>query len=90
MSRPIGEEKKGGRIAGVPNKKTAKIRDMFQMIVEGNIGQLEQDLKELKPVDRVKAIIDLSKFCVPTLKAVDFTDITPVDKKPIRILFEKK
>ena len=32
---------------------------------------LENDIKELEPKDRIKAILDLSKFVLPTLKATD-------------------
>jgi len=40
----------------------------------------------LKPAERIKAITELSKFCVPTLKAVDVTDMTP--KVEEKVIFE--
>ena len=36
-----------------------------------NFEQLEEDLKSLKASERVKAIIDLSKFVLPALKATE-------------------
>lgn len=83
-------EKTGGRIAGVPNKDTVVIRDAFKLLIENNLETLQSDLKALKPNERIKAITELSKFCVPTLKAVDFQDNTPVTKEPVKILFVKK
>jgi len=83
-------EKTGGRIAGVPNKDTVVIRDAFKLLIENNLETLQSDLKTLKPNERIKAITELSKFCVPTLKAVDFQDNTPVPKEPVKILFVKK
>jgi len=72
-------EKTGGRIAGTPNKVTNEIRDRFKKLVDDNLEGLESDLKALKPADRVKYIIELAKFVMPTLKAVsiDMDDIKP-------------
>lgn len=87
----MSEEKpKYGRKKGTPNKTTAQTRELFQSIVDSNIEQIKTDLKELKPVERVKAIIELAKFCVPTLKAIDYIDNTPLDKNPVKIIFVKK
>ena len=83
-------EKTGGRIAGVPNKDTVVIRDAFKSLFENNLDTLQSDLKVLKPNERIKAIIELSKFCVPTLKSIDFNDKTEPDKVPVRIIFESK
>ena len=79
--------KLGGRQKGTPNKATMSIRDSFKSMIENNLEQIEADLLMLKPAERIKAITELSKFCLPTLKAVDFKDQTPVEKKPKRIVF---
>lgn len=42
---------------------------------------LENDIKELEPKDRIKAILDLSKFVLPTLKA---TELSTADERNIR------
>ena len=68
MARGI---KTGGRTKGTPNKTTSEIREHFQKLITENLGQLNQDLKELEPLQRLKMIIELSKFVVPTLKATD-------------------
>lgn len=90
MAKVVGDKKTGGREKGTPNKNTTQTREMFQSIVDANTIQLIADLKELKPVERVKAIIELAKFCVPTLKAIDYTDNTPIEKNPVKIIFVKK
>jgi hypothetical protein len=74
--------KTGGRKSGSVNKTTAEIRECFQNLVFNNLEQLENDLKILEPLQRLKMIIELSKFIVPTLKA---TELTETDKKPIEI-----
>jgi len=83
-------DKTGGRQKGSVNKDLLPIRDAFKSLIENNLEQIEKDLLILKPAERIKAITELSKFCVPTLKAVDFTDNTTPPKEPVRIIFEKK
>jgi hypothetical protein len=60
-----------GRPKGVGNRTTTEIREHFQNLVSENLGQLSDDLKELEPMQRLKIIIELSKFVVPILKATD-------------------
>ena len=74
-------QKFGGRTKGTPNRNTDEIRQNFQLLIENNLTTLENDLKELKPKDRIKAILDLSKFVLPTLKA---TELSTVDERNIR------
>jgi hypothetical protein len=90
MPKQKGDIKTGGRQKGVPNKTSVNIREAFKLLIENNLEQIEKDLLLLKPNERIKAITELSKFCVPTLKAVDFTDKTETLKEPVRIIFEKK
>ena len=65
--------KTGGRTAGAVNKTTAEIREHYQKLVSNNLEQLDNDLKSLEPLQRLKMIIELSKFVVPTLKATELT-----------------
>jgi hypothetical protein len=65
--------KTGGRTKGVANKTTAEIREHYQKLVSDNLEQLNNDLKSLEPLQRLKMIIELSKFVVPTLKQQDLT-----------------
>ena len=69
-------QKFGGRTKGTTNKDTAEIRNSFQLLIENNLKQLEQELKALEPKDRVKAILDLSKFVIPLLKATELNNVS--------------
>ena len=80
MANNIGQ-KFGGRNKGTPNRNTDEIRQNFQLLIENNLTTLENDIKELEPKDRIKAILDLSKFVLPTLKA---TELSTVDERNIR------
>ena len=72
--------KTGGRTKGTQNKSTAEIREHFQKLVTDNLEQLDSDLKSLEPLQRLKMVIEISKFIVPTLKNMDVTanDMTPI------------
>jgi hypothetical protein len=84
-------KKFGGRKPGVKNKELTDVRAKFQLLIDNNIDTLQSDLDCLKPLDRIKAIIELSKFCLPTLKAIDFTDNNDKERvSPVIIQFVDK
>ena len=64
-----GTINKDGRPKGSLNKNTEKVRNAFTQLVENNLDQLEEDIKQMKPGERVKTILSLSKFILPVLKA---------------------
>lgn len=73
-----------GRKLGSVNKATISIKDNFQNLIENNLALLDADLKSLSSKDRLRTIIDLAKFLVPTLKQVEqevknTTDLTWLD-----------
>ncbi len=63
--------KTGGRSEGTPNKITTDIREHFTNLIQINLDTLQNDIKTLKPIDRIKVLIELSKFVIPVLKAID-------------------
>ena len=64
---------RSGRKSGSTNKTTTEIRKKHLELIENNFEQLETDLKSLRASERVKAIIELSKFILPTLKATEMS-----------------
>jgi len=80
-----GVQNTKGRTPGAVNIITKEVRKSFQQLLENNMDRLQDDLDKLEPKDRLKIIIELSKFIVPTLKAVDLTDNTEGQYKPIVI-----
>lgn len=90
MANTTGQ-KFGGRKSGTTNKDKTNIRTTFQLLVENNIDSLQNDLNTLKPIERVKAIIDLAKFVLPTLKAIDYKNTEQPEKiNRVTINFVKK
>ncbi len=65
------KEKTGGRTKGTPNHTTKEIRNLYQSLVSENIKLLNDDIKQLEPFQRLKIIIELSKFVLPSLKPTE-------------------
>lgn len=60
-----------GRPKGSANKLTSELRELFQLVIEENIEQVQKDIKKLSPKDRVAAFLKLSEFVLPKLKSVE-------------------
>lgn len=56
---------------GISNKSTELLRKHFASLVENNLERLQVDLDKLKPLDRLKILIELSKLVLPQLKSID-------------------
>tara|TARA_R110001606_G_scaffold399168_1_gene581247 strand:- start:1863 stop:2153 length:291 start_codon:yes stop_codon:yes gene_type:complete len=76
---------KSGRPKGSMNKATAEIRERYLQLIQNNFETLENDLKALRSAERIKAIIELSKFILPTLKATEVEVSTSNNFQPITI-----
>lgn len=66
-------QKTGGRQKGSLNRSTLQVRNYFLELINSNIETIQDDLNTLEPLQRIKIIIELSKFVLPTLKATDLT-----------------
>lgn len=58
-----------GRPRGTKNVHTDRIRRAYADLIDDNLDRIANDLKHMQGKDRVRFIIDLSKFVLPTLKA---------------------
>jgi hypothetical protein len=66
-----GVREGAGRPKGVTTEQTQKIRNHYQKLLNNNLSQIQEDLDELKPKERLEVIMQLSKFIVPQLRAVE-------------------
>ncbi len=74
---------KAGKLStrkGVPNRTTQQVRKAFQLLIDDNLEQMQNDLDALTPRDRLRFIIDLSKFILPQLQAVSIEDLREKDE----------
>lgn len=66
-----GVQNINGRPKGSPNIATAEIREKFSLLLENNFDKLQTDIDLLEPKDRIRTLLELAKFVVPTLKATE-------------------
>jgi hypothetical protein len=71
MSEFKGTINRNGRPKGAQSKVTIETRKAFNELIDGNIGQIQEDLQKLKPYERIKVLLDMARFVIPTLKAVE-------------------
>lgn len=75
-----------GTRKGVPNKSTNEVRRAFQLLVEYNLPKMQNDLDSLEPKDRIKFILDMAKFILPTLQAVSVDDLREEEVQGFNVL----
>lgn len=71
---------------GVPNRATSEVREAFKQLVESNLPQMQSDLDSLEPRDRLKFILDIAKFILPTLQAVSVDDLRENEAEGFNVL----
>jgi len=76
MAFKEGQEKKGGRAKGTPNKSTAEIRDAYQKLVESNLTNMTEWLKQVadqNPERAMDLMLKLSEYMIPKLARQEVT-----------------
>jgi len=73
MSFAINKEaiNRKGRTPGVPNKDTAEIKAVFQLLLENNIERLQEDFEALQPAQRIKFVLEVASFIIPKMKSTE-------------------
>ena len=75
-----------GTRKGVGNRVTNEVRKSFQLLVENNLERLQNDLDELEPKDRLKFILEMARFILPTLQAVSVDDLRENEAEGFNVL----
>jgi hypothetical protein len=76
MSRPKGRHKTGGRQAGTPNKITGTLKDFVANLVDDNRQQIIDDLKALRPKERLAVLERMMQYVLPKQQSVS-ADVSP-------------
>lgn len=77
VGKPKGSQKSGGRQKGSLNKTTTEIREMYQQLISNNLELLQEDIEQLEPFQRLKIIIELTRFVIPALKQTEMVIDAP-------------
>jgi hypothetical protein len=76
---------KNGRPVNSKNKVNQEIRAKFQLLIENNFEQIENDFKSLQPNERVRFYLDFARFVLPTLKSTEIIETNNKFFEPITI-----
>lgn len=88
MARSKGIPKTGGRKKGTPNKTTAAVKgyitDVLQKYMQpaaknSTQPNLQRDLEDMPPADRVRAMTQLACYVVPKQQALSIDEQTQVE-----------
>lgn len=77
----------GGRPKGAKNKITREIQAKVEWVLELLDETVEEDLKKMKPPERIKLWTDLQEYIRPKLQRVNL-DVGTEDKAVTKITFE--
>lgn len=79
-----------GRPTGIKNKATADLRQQINLLLEEQFGQVQTDLLNLEPKDRVNAWLRLLEFAVPKLQRSETViDLSKMTDAEIDTLLER-
>lgn len=88
MSRLKGTPKTGGRKAGTPNKISVGLKDFITKLVYKNRKQIEKDLQELQPKERLLILEKLMQYVIPKQREVEISG--ELQREPTRQEMEDK
>ena len=71
-----GVRNDNGRPVGSKNKSTILVKNTIASILDDNVELFKEKLLQLNDKDFVKAYMDLTKYIIPTMKAVEVNDVT--------------
>jgi len=58
-----------GRKKGSVNKSTLEIKEAFKDLLSANMEKLQNDIDAMKGVERFNAMMQLTRYILPTLRA---------------------
>ena len=71
-----GIRNENGRPVGSKNKSTVLIKNTIASILDDNVELFKEKLLQLNDKDFVRAYMDLAKYVIPTMKAVEVNDVS--------------
>lgn len=81
-------QKTGGRARGTPNKVTSSLKQFIGNLIDGNRGQMESDLKRLKPYQRLSVLERLMGYVLPRQQAVTAESVLEAEYRQLERLID--
>ena len=78
MANTTGK-KFGGRKKGTPNKVTKEIRSVLKDLIYYELDQIEKQLNQLEPKERLEILIKLMAYALPKVEGVSYNLGEPMD-----------
>ena len=70
--------KTGGRELGTPNKTTSELRRVLKHMVDDELQNLQDNINELEPKERIELLIKLLPYVMPKVQTVIARDLEPI------------
>jgi len=71
MAQFKGTPNLNGRPKNALNKNTKEIKEAFSLLLHNNLDQLQSDIDSMKSVERFNAMMQLTRYVIPSLKAIE-------------------
>ena len=71
-----GVRNENGRPVGSKNKSTILVKNTIASILDDNVELFKEKLLQLNDKDFVRAYMDLAKYIIPIMKAVEVNDVS--------------
>ena len=71
-----GVRNDNGRPVGSKNRSTILVKNTIASILDDNVELFKEKLLQLNDKDFVRAYMDLAKYVIPTMKAVEVNDVS--------------
>lgn len=71
-----GVRNENGRPVGSKNKSTILVKNTIASILDDNVELFKEKLLQLNDKDFVRAYMDLAKYVIPIMKAVEVNDVS--------------
>ena len=68
--------KTGGRELGTPNKTTSELRKVLKHMVDDELQNLQDNINELEPKERIELLIKLLPYVMPKVQTVSAPKIS--------------
>lgn len=69
--RNDGKGRIGGRAKGTPNRVSATTKEWLASLIDENREQIEKDLKQLQPKERLQILEKLMQYVIPKSSIVE-------------------